>query len=373
MRIETIAVHAGFAPDPSTGAVAPPIHLSTNFARTADGVPLGGHVYARESNPTQDGVEEALAAIEGGAAALHFASGMAAATALLQALPASGRVVLPDDVYYGVRVLGNEFLPGWGLTPVFSAMDDLGPLERALSGGASLLWLETPSNPLMKIVDLRGAIGLARAAGAHVVVDNTFATPVLQRPLDLGADVSLHATTKYFGGHGDVLGGALVFARRDDLFERVRHVRHLTGGVASPFASWLVLRGIRTLPVRVRAQSAGALALASFLEGRPEVKAVHYPGLTNDPGHRTAARQMTAFGGMLSFRVSGGERAALDVVSRVKLFVRATSLGGVESLIEHRASSEGAASTAPRDLLRVSVGLEHPDDLAEDLAQALGR
>ena len=371
MKLDTVAVHAGASPDPSTGAVAPPIHLSTNFARTPDGVPMGGHVYTRESNPTQDRVEEALAAVEGGAAALHFGSGMAAATALLQSLPPGGRVVLPDDVYHGVRVLGLEFLPRWGITPVFAAMDDLACLEQALAGGASLLWVETPSNPLMKVVDLAPAIRLGREAGAVVAVDNTFATPVLQRPLDLGADVVLHATTKYFGGHSDVLGGALVFARRDGLFERTSHVRHVTGGVASPFSSWLVLRGIRSLACRVRAQSETALALARLLDAHPAVSAVHYPGLPADPGHEVAARQMSAFGAMLSLRVRGGEAAALAVVSRVRLFVRATSLGGVESLIEHRASSEGEASRTPRDLLRISVGLEHVDDLAEDLSRAL--
>jgi cystathionine gamma-synthase len=371
MKIETRLLHAGAEADPVTGAVAPPIVLSTTFARHPDGTPIGGHTYIRESNPTQDRVEAALAAAEGGAAALVFASGMAAGVALLETLPAGSRVLLPDDVYYGYRVAAADLLAQRGVTTEYVAMDDLAALDRALGAGAALVWLETPSNPLLKVTDLRGAAARARAKGATVLVDNTFATPVLQRPLELGADVVLHATTKYIGGHSDVAGGALVFSGRDGLFERTLHVRHIGGAIASPFDSWLVLRGLKTLAVRVRAQCSTAGAVAEALARHPAVSAVHYPGLQSHPGHAVARGQMEGFGAMLSFQLKRGREAALAAVANVRLFTRATSLGGYESLIEHRASSEGVHSTTPQDLVRVSVGLEHADDLIEDLEQAL--
>jgi cystathionine gamma-synthase len=372
MRFETRAVHAGHAIDP-TGAVAPPIHLSTTFARDEQGVPLGGHTYIRDSNPTQSLLEEALASLEGGEAALVFASGMAAAVSVLQSLQPGDHVVLPDDAYYGVRIAGEEFFARWGITVGFAAMDDLSALRAALTPATKLIWLETPSNPLMKVTDLPGAIALAREVGALTVVDSTFATPALQRPLELGADVVLHSATKYFGGHGDVQGGALIFRRRDALFTAVQHIRHILGAVASPFNSWLVLRGLRTLACRMAVHSTNALAVAQVLSKHPKVSAVHYPGLVSDPGHARASAQMSAFGGMLSFRVRGGGEAARRVVGNARLFTRATSLGGVESLIEHRASSEGPTSKTPQDLIRLSVGLEHPDDLSADLTQALER
>ena len=370
MRFETLAVHAGRRSDP-TGAVSPPIHLATNFERDPSGEPLGGHTYVRESNPGQSLLEEALAPLEGGAAALVFASGMAAGVAVLQALAPGSHVLMPDDAYYGYRVAAREFLPSWGIQTSLVAMDDLAAVRAALRPETRLLFVESPSNPLMKVSDLAALAALARAAGAATLVDSTFATPALTRPLGLGADVVLHSTTKYFGGHSDVQGGALVFRERGALYEKVAHIRHVLGAVASPFNSWLVLRGLRTLACRMAAHSAGALSVAEALAAHPAVAVVHYPGLGSHPGHEVARRQMSAFGGMLSFRVRGGKEAALAVVARVKVFTRATSLGGVESLIEHRASSEGAASTTPQDLLRVSVGLEHPADLIEDLAQAL--
>ena len=353
MKFETRVVHAGHHIDPATGAVAPPIVLSTTFARDTEGTPLGGHTYIRESNPNQDQLEAALAPLEGGEAALVFASGMAAGVGLLQTLPPGSHILLPDDVYYGFRDAAQEVLPNWGIRADFVAMEDLGALAGAIRPETRVVWLESPSNPLL------------------TVVDNTFATPVLQRPLELGADVVLHSTTKYLGGHSDVQGGALIFARRGEPFDKVHHQRHILGGVASPFNSWLVLRGMRTLACRVLAQSATALAVARALEASPAVSAVHYPGLESHPRHEIARRQMSAFGAMLSFRVAGGREAALRTVSRVRLFTRATSLGGVESLIEHRASSEGPSSRTPQDLLRVSIGLEHADDLIADLAQAL--
>jgi cystathionine gamma-synthase len=371
MRFETVAVHAGAGPDPASGAIVPAIHLSTTFARDEAGVPLGGHTYIRESNPTQSMLEAALPPLEGGERALVFASGMAAAVTLLQTLPPGSHAVLPHDGYYGVRVAAREFVSRSGVEFDEVDMGDLDRLRAALKPNTRLVVLESPSNPLLGVVDLAGAIAIARAHGARTLVDNTFATPALQRPLALGADVVLHSTTKYLGGHSDVQGGALVFARADELPEQVAHARHVLGPVASPFNSWLVLRGIRTLACRMAAQSATALALARALEGRPAVAAVHYPGLESHPGHAIARRQMSAFGAMISLRLRGGREAALRVVARARLFVRATSLGGVESLIEHRQTSEGAGSTAPPDLVRLSIGLEHADDLMEDLAGAL--
>ncbi len=371
MKFETRVIHAGHRLDPAMGSVAPPVYLSTTFARDPGGTPLGGHTYIRESNPNQDQLEEALAPLEGGEAALVFASGMAAGIALLQTLPPGSHVVFPTDAYYGIRTAAEEFLPNWGIRSDFVGMEDLGALEAAIRPETRLVWLESPSNPLLKVVDLAGAAALARKAGALTLVDNTFASPALQRPLELGADVVLHSTTKYLGGHSDVQGGALIFAHRGELHDKVLHLRHILGAVASPFNSWLVLRGIRTLACRVAAQSATAMALALALEASPAVSVVHYPGLPSHPGHQIACRQMSAFGAMLSFRAQGGKEAALRAVSRVRLFTRATSLGGVESLIEHRASSEGPGSRTPQDLLRVSVGLEHAEDLIADLEQAL--
>lgn len=371
MRIETVAVHAAFSVDPSTGAVAPPIHLSTTFGRDEAGLPLAGHTYVRESNPTQDLLEEALARLEGGEAALAFGSGMAAGLAVAQALPAGSHVVLPEDVYYGYRVAARDFFPAWGLEASFAPLDQPGALERVLRPRTRLVWLESPSNPLLRITDLAASAAVAREAGALVLVDNTFATPILQRPLDLGADVVLHATTKGMGGHSDVQGGALAFSKKDGFFENVRRVRTILGAVASPFNSWLVLRGLRTLAVRVRFQSESAFAVAGALAAHPAVSRVNYPGLPSHPGHETARLQMSAFGSMISFHVAAGREAAIEAVGRARLFTRATSLGGVESLVEHRATSEGPASTAPGDLIRLSIGLEHPDDLVADLSQAL--
>ena len=371
MRFETIAIHAGMAIDSETGAVAPPIHLSTTFERDSSGEPSRGYGYVRDGNPTQARLEDALAAVDGAAGALVFSSGMAAAAALLQALPAGSHVVLPDDSYYAVRELAAELGTRWGVSVDTVAMEDPDQVRRALRDTTRLVWIETPSNPLMKIVDIAAVSAIAHAAGALVAADGTFATPALQRPLELGADVVLHSTTKYFGGHTDVQGGSLAFARRDDLFERVEQVRLLAGGVASPFNSWLVLRGIRTLAARMRVHCDNAMGIARFLSRHERVEAVFYPGLETHPGHDVAARQMTAFGGMLSFLVRGGRTEALAVAARTRLFTRATSLGGVESLIEHRNSSEGPGSTTPEQLLRVSVGLEHADDLIADLDAAL--
>jgi cystathionine gamma-synthase len=371
MRLETIAVHAGGDIDPATGSVSPPIHLSTTFEHGPASEVLHGYLYTREGNPVQSRLEQALAALEGGPAALAFASGMAAGSAYLQSLPSGSHILFHRDVYHSLRSMGADFLERWGCEAEFVDMCDLDTLRKAIRPNTRLVWMETPSNPLLDVVDIAGVAAIAHGTGAKLVVDGTFGTPMLQRPLELGADVVLHSSTKYFGGHSDVQGGALVFAERDASVERIEHIRHLLGAVASPFGCWLVLRGLRTLPCRMERHSANAQAIAEALLGHPALDAVLYPGLPSHPGHAVARRQMKSFGGMLSLRVKGGRAQALEVASRVKLFVNATSLGGVESLLEHRVSSEGPASKTPEDLLRLSVGLEHPDDLIEDLRQAL--
>ena len=372
MRIETLAVHAGHAADPSTGAVTLPIHLSTTFEREADGSYRGGHVYARTSNPNRTSLESALAALEGGAAALAFASGSAATQAVFQALAPGDHVIAPDDAYYGTLRQLREIFAGWGLEADVVNMTDPDAVERALRPTTSIVWVETPSNPLVRVADIARIAELAHSVGARCVVDNTWATPVLQRPLALGADLVMHATTKYLGGHSDLLGGALVAQNDDDFVERLRLIQQVGGAVPSPFDCWLLLRGIRTLPWRMRAHSSNATTIARFLESHPAIDAVHYPGLPSHAGHELAARQMSDFGGMMSIQVRGGEAAALELTRQLTIFTRATSLGGTESLIEHRASVEGPTSLAPANLLRMSVGLEHPDDLIEDLERALG-
>ncbi|HEX8616674.1 MAG TPA: aminotransferase class I/II-fold pyridoxal phosphate-dependent enzyme [Thermoanaerobaculia bacterium] len=371
MHFETKAIHAGMHIDGETGAVAPPLHLSTTFERSMEGEASRGFSYVRDGNPTQERLEQALAAIDNAAAALAFGSGMAAAAALLQALPRGSHLLLPDDSYYGIRALAGDYFERWGLTFDLLAMEDLDAVRAAMREETRVVWVETPSNPLMKVVDLAALATLAHGRGALLVADGTFATPALQRPLDFGADVVLHSTTKYLGGHGDVQGGSLAFRTRDALYEQALHVRKIVGGVASPFNSWLVLRGIRSLAARMRVHSENGLAVARALAAHERVEAVYYPGLESHPRHEIARRQMSSFGGMLSFLVRGTRADALEVAAGTRLFVRATSLGGVESLIEHRQSSEGAGSRTAENLLRCSIGLEHSDDLVEDLRSAL--
>lgn len=370
-RPETVSVHVGNEPDPATGAVAPPIHLATTFRHGPSGERVAGYEYQREGNPTNDRLREALAALEGGEEAATFASGMAAMTTLLECLPNGARVLIPDDCYTGLRMLCAEYLPERGIEAVMVDMSDLDAVRAACAGGVAMLWIETPSNPRMKISDIAALADIGHAAGAVVVADNTFATPLLQRPLALGADVVMHSTTKYFGGHSDVLGGALVFAKRGELAGKVAHRLHITGATLAPFSAWLTLRGCRSLGARMAMHCANARAVAAFLAAQPQVERVNYPGLASHPGHAVAARQMRDFGGMMSIELRGGREAALAVASKVRVFTVATSLGGCESLIEHRASVEGPNPRSPQNLLRMSVGLEHVDDLIEDLRQAL--
>jgi cystathionine gamma-synthase len=373
MKLETLAIHAGRGPDPATGAVREPIHLSTTFERGPDGAYPTGYFYSRSGNPNRTALEQALAALEGGTDAVAFASGSAATLAVFSLAAPGQRIVCASDCYHGTAKQLRELLPRWGAAVEFVDTTDLAAVERALQPGAALLWVETPSNPLLRISDIAALAGLAHARGALFGCDNTFASPVLQQPLALGADLVMHSTTKFLGGHSDVLGGVVVVREPGETLGRLREFQGAGGGVPSPFDCWLLLRSLATLPLRVRAQSAGALAIARFLERHPGVERVHYPGLESHSGHALAARQMRdGFGAVVSLQVPGDAAQAMAVAARVRLFRRATSLGGVESLIEHRASMEGPATRTPPNLLRLAVGLEHPDDLLADLAQALG-
>ena len=381
-RPETLAVRLGLEPDAATGAVVPPLHLATTFERDADGGYPRGFVYTRSDNPTRALFESAMATLEGGREAAAFASGSAAAAAVLRSVPAGGHAVVPDDMYHGLRSLLERVLVPAGLQVTAVDTSDLAAVRAAVRPTTRLLWVETPSNPRLKITDIAGMVAVARGAeAAHgapvwVAVDATWTPPPWQPAFVHGVDLVVHATTKYLAGHSDVLGGVVVAAptarpEPDDPWPRVRDVQRLEGGVAAPFDCWLALRGLRTLALRLAAQADNAGKLAAFLVAQPSVREVRYPGLPAHPGHAIAARQMRAFGGMLSFRLAGGEAAARAVAARVRLFTRATSLGGVESLIEHRASIEPPGGPTPLDLLRVSLGIEHADDLIDDLAQAL--
>lgn len=372
VRLETLAVHAGHEIDPATAAVTPPIHLSTTFAREADGSYRAGFLYSRYSNPNRSALEQCLAKLEGGAGAAAFASGSAATMTLLQAIGPGAHVIVPDDAYFGTIKLAREIFGPWGLDVTAVDMTHLYDVKAAMRPTTRLIWVETPSNPLLRVVDIAAIAEIAHLGGALCAVDNTWGTPVLQLPLQLGADVSMHSTTKYLGGHSDVLSGALIFREVSEVFERVAMIQMTGGAVAAPFDCWLIMRGIRTLPLRVRAQSASALALAEFLAAHPAVEAVHYPGLTTHPAHAIARRQMMGFGGMLSVQAGRDREESIAIASRLRLFTQATSLGGTESLIEHRASVEGPGTRAPENLLRVSVGLEHIEDLKEDFDTALG-
>ena len=373
LRFETLAVHAGHGVDPATGAVTPPIHLSTTFERAADGSYPHGWIYSRNHNPNRDGLEAALAALEGGAACAALASGLAAVTAVIQGLAPGDHVVAPSDIYHGTANVLKHLFAKWRVDATFVDMTSIDTVAAALRPQTKLVWIETPSNPLLRCVDIEATAALARRAGARAVCDNTFASPALQSPLALGCDLAVHATTKYLGGRSDVMGGAVVARVDDAAFAGVRTAQLYGGAVPSPFDCWLVMRSLPTLPARMQAHCANARRVAEFLQSHAQVAAVHYPGLETSPFHALARRQMRDFGGMLSFEVKGGKDAAMAVAAAVEIFTRATSLGGVESLIEHRASIEGPESRTPQGLLRVSIGLEHPDDLIDDLSQALAR
>ena len=372
----TIAAQAYGVVHPPFADIVPPIYMSTTFERAADGSYPGGRVYSRDQNPSYDQAEAVLTALEGGSAALLFASGMAAATAPFLALNPGDHVVAPRVMYWAMRKWLLEFAVPWGLAVEFfdnegvAQIDNLASLLRP--GQTKLVWLETPANPTWVLTDIAAVASLAHRAGARLAVDSTVATPVLTRPIEHGADLVMHSATKYLNGHSDVIAGALIAAQQDDWWQRIRYIRSSLGAMLGPVEAWLLLRGMRTLNVRVEASSRTALHLATELQAHRGVVEVLYPGLANRPGHDVALRQMHGgFGGMLSIRVAGGSDAAIRTAGRLKVWKRATSLGGVESLVEHRASVEGPGSPCPPDLLRLSVGLEAAADLMVDLEQAL--
>ncbi len=359
--------------DEQTRAVTPPIHLSSTYLRDVDNQYRSGRVYARADNPAFDQPEAVIAALENGAQAALFASGMAAATAVFLALAPGDHVLAPKVMYWSLRNWLLQFATHWGLQVELIDMTDPAAVQAAIRPGQTrLVWIETPANPLWTVTDIAATAQIARAAGARLAVDSTVATPVLTRPLDLGAELVMHAATKYLNGHSDVIAGVLVCREADDFWLRIKAIRAQLGGTLGSFEAWLLMRGLRTLFLRVKASSAAALALATHFHGHALVREVLYPGLPGAPGHALAARQMQGgFGGMLSIRVAGGEAAAIATAAEVGLWKRATSLGGTESLIEHRASIEGAGSPVPPDLLRLSAGIEEVSDLIDDLEQAL--
>ncbi|MGW0520665.1 cystathionine gamma-synthase [Crossiella sp. NPDC003009] len=373
----TRAIHAGQEPDPTTGSVIVPIHATSTYAQDGVGGLRGGYEYSRTGNPTRTALETCLASLEGGRHARAFASGMSATDAVLRSVLRPGdHLVIPDDAYGGTFRLVDKVLSQWGIEHTPVPLSDVDAVRAAIRPNTKVIWVETPTNPLLNIADIAALAGLAQTAGAKLVVDNTFASPYLQNPLEFGADVVLHSTTKYIGGHSDVVGGALV-TDDDELAEKFAFIQNGAGAVPGPFDAWLTLRGLKTLAVRMEKHSDNAELVTQALLDHPKVGAVLYPGLSDHPGHHVAAKQMRRFGGMVSFTVTGGEQAALDVCAKTRLFTLAESLGGVESLIEHpgkmtHASTAGSLLQVPSDLVRVSVGIEDGADLVADLLQALG-
>lgn len=371
MRIETKAVHAGRRTDATTGAVASPLYLTTTFEREADGGYPTGFEYVRDANPNRNALEACVSQLEDGAAAAAFASGSAATKVIFEAMSPGDHLIAPQDLYWGIRVMLREHFAGWGLETTFVDMTNLAAIRDAVRDNTRLILAETPSNPMIQVTDIRRVAEIAHAAGAFFACDNTVATPILQQPLRLGADLVMHSATKYLGGHDDTMCGIVVAKEESEYFGRIRTLQKIAGAVPSPFTCWLISRGIQTLPYRMRAHSANAMRVASFLSQHPRVEAVLYPGLPDHPGHQVAAEQMSSFSGLMSILVKGGRDAAIKVAAKVGLFTRATSFGGTHSLIEHRASVEAPGTKTPDNLLRLSIGLEHADDLIADLEQAL--
>lgn len=373
MKLETLSVRIGREVEPVAGDVSPAIHMSTTFERDVDGQFSRGYVYTRAGNPGRRSLEQCMAALEGGAEAIAYASGSAASLAVFSLLRPGEHVVAPIESYHGTAKQLRALLTPMGVHASFVDMTNVEAVRAALTDQTRLVWIETPSNPMLNISDIGTIAELAHGRGAVVCCDNTFATPLWQRPFELGADLVMHSSTKYFGGHSDVMGGVVITRDNGGLAEKLRDYQDTAGGVPSPFDCWLIRRSLTTLSCRVRAQTENAARIAEFLSKDKRIERVFYPGLESHPGHELARKQMKGgFGAMLSFCVRGGRDEAFAVAARLRLFVRATSLGGVESLIEHRASIEGPHSVTPQNLLRVSVGLEHVDDLIGDLDQALG-
>ena len=371
MKFQTKAIHSTPLGDPTTKGVKPAIHMSTTFEREADGSYPAGYIYSRLGNPNRELLETSLAELEGGDAARAFSSGSAATFTLLNTLKPGDHVIAPIDVYHGTASIFKEIMAPWGLLCSFVDMTNIGEVQNSIRPNTKLFWTESPSNPLLKITDIRKVSELAHSNNALCVSDNTWMTPALQQPFSLGADAIIHSTTKYLSGHSDVLGGAIIVKEQNNLLGRINNLQSTIGSVPSPFDCWLVLRGIQTLFIRMQTHTANAEKIATYLSSHPEIEAVHYPGLETHDGHQIATEQMDSFGGMLSIQIRGGKNKAMSVAAKTSLFTAATSLGGTSSYIEHRASIEGPETHTPDNLLRLSVGLEHPDDLIEDLSQAL--
>lgn len=370
MKTETIAIHAGNLVRSNTGDVTQPLSLSTTFFRDEQGGYPGGHMYSRVSNPNRSTLEHLLTTLEKGVDCCAFSSGNAAGMAVFQALKPGSHIIAPDDMYWGFK---KQLQTIFGDSLEIDFIDLTAPenVSAFIKPNTVMIWIETPSNPLLKITDVKAFAELTKQYNLILACDSTFASPILQNPITLGADIVMHSTTKYIGGHSDVLGGALITARKDELWDKIRNIQQIGGAVPSPFDSFLLVRSIKTLAYRMRGHCSNGIALAQYLESHPQIEAVYYPGLNSHPQHEIAKEQMSDFGGMMSVLIKGGFDETKKVVNKVKLFAQATSLGGIESLIEHRASVEGPDTKTPGNLLRISVGLEHIDDLIADFNQAL--
>jgi len=371
MKFETRAIHAGLNIGNPSSSVVPPISPSTIFEIDTEGRDENDLHYTRLGNPNRLQFEAVIASLENGAAAAAFSSGIAAATAVLQALDPGDHIIIPEDVYAGNRKMVKNIMNRWGLESSFIDMTSIDEIQNYIKTDTKLIWMETPSNPLMRITDIGAVTRIAKSQNIKTVVDNTWPTPVNQLPLELGADLVIHSTSKYFGGHSDILGGAIVAAEDDEFFERIRLIQKMAGAVPSPQDCWMLSRSTRTLAYRMRGHNEHARMVADFLFNHKKVESVFYPGLESHPGHEIAKKQMQGFGGMISFLAGKDAAEAVQIVGRSKLIKRATSLGGVESTWEHRQSSEGDGSVSPDTMIRMSVGLEHPDDIIEDLEMAL--
>ena len=372
MKKETIAVHGSHLKDETAGAIAAPVFLTTTFERALDGTYPKGHMYSRNSNPNRIALEKGLAALEGASRGFAFGSGLAAVNAIFQCLKSGDHILMPEVGYYASYKLAEEILGPWGLEVSQVDMTDLAKVEKAIQKNTQLIWAETPANPMLSITDIKGLASIAQKHKLKLGVDNTLGTPVLQNPIALGADIVMHATTKYIGGHSDIMGGAVLLKEDDEWAKRIERVQILMGATPNPLDCYLLARGLKTLPLRMREHSANALELAKRLEKHPKVEKVHYPGLESHPQHALAKAQMPqGFSGMISLQVKTGETGTREMAGKLQIFQQATSLGGVESLVEHRKSIEGPQSTTPGNLLRFSIGLEHVDDLWADLEQAL--
>lgn len=372
MKKETIAIHGSHLKDETAGAIAAPVFLTTTFERALDGTYPKGHMYSRNSNPNRLALEKGLAALEGASRGFAFGSGLAAVNAVFQCLKSGDHILMPEVGYYASYKLAEEILGPWGLEVTQVDMTDLNKVEKSIQKNTQLIWAETPANPMLSITDIKGLVSIAQKHKLKLGVDNTLGTPVLQNPITLGADIVMHATTKYIGGHSDIMGGAVLLKEDDEWAKRIERVQILMGATPNPLDCYLLARGLKTLPLRMREHSANALELAKRLEKHPKVEKVHYPGLESHPQHALAKAQMPqGFSGMIALQVKTGETETREMAGKLQIFQQATSLGGVESLVEHRKSIEGAQSTTPGNLLRFSIGLEHVDDLWADLEQAL--